>query len=62
MKYIHDTSDPQCLGFIEQESDLHQTIRMVEGLNKDLVDSGFDRYQYQAVRRGNKVYVELIGA
>lgn len=62
MKLINDKNDPQLLGIEETIQDLIQTQRMVDLLNKDLVDSGFDQYQYKTVRRGNKVYVERVGA
>ena len=40
-------------------SELRSVMNKIESLNKDLVDSGFDNYQYQLVRRGKKAYIEL---
>lgn len=62
MKLINDTNDPTLLGIMQTESDLVEVDRMVSKMNEDLIDSGFDQYQYQTIRRGNKVYVEMIGA
>jgi hypothetical protein len=62
MKLINDTANPQLLGIVETDQDIIDTQKMVNALNRDLVDSGFDKYQYQAVRRGNKLYIEQRGA
>jgi hypothetical protein len=55
--------EPQFIGtFGNTQQDMQEfqsVMKMVESLNKDLVDSGFDQYQYQLVRRGKKAYVEL---
>ena len=60
MKYQNKADDPQLLGIVETQQDIINISKLVEGLNKDLVDSGFTQYQYQTVRRGNKVYIELM--
>lgn len=62
MKLINDTNNPTLLGIMQTESDLIEVDRMVNKMNEDLMDSGFDQYQYQTVRRGNKIFVEMIGA
>tara|TARA_B100001113_G_scaffold163594_1_gene133846 strand:+ start:402 stop:521 length:120 start_codon:yes stop_codon:yes gene_type:complete len=34
--------------------------KTVEKLNQDLIDSGFNKYQYTVAERNNKVYIEQI--
>ena len=58
MKLVNDEHEPQLVGIITEVDDVESTIRIVNSLNRDLVDSGFDQYQYQTVRRGNKIYIE----
>lgn len=54
--------EPTLLGIMQSEDEYTEIDRMVHKMNTDLVDSGFEQYQYQTVRRGNKLYVELKGA
>ena len=58
MKLVQDKDNPDLVGIIESSDDILVVKKMVENLNKDLVDSGFDQYQYKSVRRGNKLYIE----
>lgn len=58
MKLVNDINDPELVGIITEADDIESTMRIVDNLNQDLVDSGFDQYQYQTVRRGNKIYIE----
>jgi len=58
MKLVQDKDNPDLVGIIESSDDILVVRRMVENLNKDLIDSGFDQYQYKSVRRGNKLYIE----
>ena len=55
--------EPQLIGIfgetIRDKKEYENVMNMVENLNKDLVDSGFDNYQYQLVRRGKKAYIVL---
>lgn len=61
--YINSTKEPQLIGvFTDTDPELNSVLRMVESLNKDLLDSGFDQYQYKVVRRGTKTYIEQEGA
>lgn len=58
--------EPQYIGTFDltNQNDLQEYTnvrKMVDRLNHDLVDSGFDQYQYHlVVREGNKVYIEKI--
>jgi len=63
MMFITSEKEPQLIGvFKESDPELQSVIKMVDGLNRDLMDSGFDQYQYQVVRRGTKTYIEQKGA
>lgn len=58
MKLVNDAKNPELIGIITEVDDVESTIRIVNSLNQDLLDSGFDQYQYQTVRRGDKIYIE----
>ena len=58
MKLVNDANNPELVGIITEVDDIESTMRIVNNLNQDLIDSGFDQYQYQTVRRGNKIYIE----
>ena len=62
MKLVNDKSNPQLVGIVTEVDDVNSTDKIVQSLNKDLIDSGFDNYQYETVRRGNKIYIERIEA
>jgi len=59
MIYINDKDDPDLLGIIEDNKDFVHISKIVENMNRDLVDSGFDHYQYKAEKRGKKAYIRL---
>lgn len=61
MKLINDKDDPDLLGLIEYEDEFVDIAKIVENLNKDLIDSGFDQYQYKAEKRNKKAYIRLVG-
>ena len=58
MKLINDKDDPDLLGIIEKKDDFVHVSKIVENMNKDLIDSGFDQYQYKTVLQGKKVYIK----
>ena len=60
MKLINDKNDPDLLGLIETKDDYQEVKRMVTNMNQDLVDSGFDQYQYQTEKRGTKIYIRRV--
>jgi len=55
--------EPQLIGTFrnspEDIVELRNVEKMVSSLNQDLIDSGFEKYQYQLVRKGRKAYIEL---
>lgn len=60
MKLIDDKDNPGLVGIIESLDDVTTVRKMVDNLNRDLVDSGFEKYQYEFIRRGNKAYIERV--
>ena len=60
MKLIEDKDNPGLLGIIESPEDIKNCKRMVNNLNQDLIDSGFDKYQFEFIRRGDKAYIERV--
>jgi hypothetical protein len=60
MKLINDKDNPGLVGIIESLDDVNTVRKMVDNLNRDLVDSGFEKYQYEFIRRGNKAYIERV--
>jgi len=62
MKLVNDQNKPELIGIITELDDVSQTMKIVNNLNQDLIDSGFDQYQYQTVQRGNKIFIERVEA
>ena len=60
MKLVNDKDNPGLIGIIDSPKDITELQTMVNNLNKDLIDSGFDKYQYEFIRRGNKAYIERV--
>lgn len=60
MKLINDKDNPDLVGTIETKDDFVHISKIVENLNQDLIDSGFEKYQYKAEKRGNKAYIRRI--
>lgn len=58
MELVNDKDDPDLLGYIESNDDFFRVNQMVKNMNKDLIDSGFDQYQYETVLQGKKVYIK----
>lgn len=60
MQLINDKNDPDLLAVLETRDEWVDITKMVLNMNQDLVDSGFDQYQYKAERRGNKAYIRRV--
>jgi predicted aspartyl protease len=58
MKNINSSKEPTLLGVIENSEDIFRVSKMVDNINQDLIDSGFDQYQFITVQRGKKLYIE----
>ena len=63
MGYVNNTKDPELVFKIDSESEKQEieNIRgMVENMNNQLNDSGYEAYQYNLVLVGNKAYIRKI--
>ena len=56
MKLYEDNK--QAYAILERDDEYDVIRGQVATLNQDLIDSGFDRYQYVAVKKGQRVYIE----
>lgn len=64
MGYVVNEKEPQLVGIFgtDELDEVENIKRMIDKLNQDLVDSGFEQYQYQLKRDGDKTYIEQKGA
>ena len=53
-----DPKEPTLIGINSDQQELDMVSSMVRIMNQDLVDSGFDKYQYEVVRKGKNIYIE----
>lgn len=60
MKLINDERDPDLLGLIQTKNDFAEVVSMVNIMNQDLRDSGFEQYQFKAERKGKKAYIRRV--
>lgn len=60
MKLINDKTDPALVGILESRHDFKEIKIMVDNMNQDLRDSGFDQYQYRVEKEGKKAYIRKI--
>lgn len=60
MKLINDEQDPDLLGLVNNKGEFADVIKMVNNMNRDLRDSGFNQYQYKAEKEGTKAYIRRI--
>jgi len=58
MRLMKDKDNPGLIGIIESADDVTNVKKMIDNLNQDLIDSGFEQYQYEYIRRGNKIFIE----
>lgn len=60
MLLINDKDDPDLVGVLETKEDFVHISKIVENMNQDLIDSGFEKYQYKAEKRGKKAYIRRV--
>ena len=60
MRLVNDKTQPELVGIETEIDDVNEVDKIVQALNKDLIDSGFDQYQYNTVKRGNKIFIERL--
>ena len=58
MKYINDDKNPSLLGVLEPGDRVVEYENLVNNLNQDLKDSGYDEYKYKVTKRKYKLYID----
>jgi len=57
MKLVNNPSNPTLLGTKATKKDLLEVARMVENLNRDLIDSGYEQYQAKVEITNDELYI-----
>ena len=57
MKLVNNPSNPTLLGTKATKKDLLEVTRMVENLNRDLIDSGYEQYQARVEKSNDSIYI-----
>ena len=60
MRLVTDKEDPNLVGILDDMDELDVIAGWIDCLNKDLIDSGFEKYQYKAEKQGPKAYIRRI--
>lgn len=60
MGYTNNEKEPELVFVGQDEAELTKIARMVEKLNADLVDSGFDKYKFDLEVKGDKAYIKRL--
>ncbi len=57
MKLVNNPNNPTLLGTKATKKDLLEVARMVENLNRDLIDSGYEQYQARVEKSNDAIYI-----
>ena len=63
MGYVNIAKDPELVFTIDDENEIieiNKIRKMVENMNNQLIDSGYDNYQYNLELIGNKAYIRKV--
>lgn len=60
MGYVNNEKEPTLVYVGDDTEELTKIARMVERLNADLIDSGFEQYKFELEVKGDKAYVKRI--
>lgn len=60
MGYINNEKEPTLVYVGNDDEELTKIARMVQKLNADLVDSGFDQYKFDLEVKGDKAYIKRL--
>lgn len=60
MKLINDGTDPELVALLDNKHELATIEGWVDHLNKDLIDSGYEQYNYKTEVRGKKAYIRKV--
>ena len=58
MKIINDEKNPSLLGVLEPGDRVDEYEKWVSNLNQDLIDSGYNQYEYKVVKKKDKLYID----
>ena len=58
MKLETNPDNPTLLGTKATKKDLLEVTRMVNNLNKDLIDSGYEQYQARVESKDTSIYIK----
>tara|TARA_R110000803_G_scaffold53350_2_gene109517 strand:+ start:1107 stop:1289 length:183 start_codon:yes stop_codon:yes gene_type:complete len=58
MKLINDKGNPELVAILDSAEEFNIIQTQVDRLNSDLVDSGYERYQYKAEQQGLHAYIK----
>ena len=62
MAYVNDEKDPELIFKVDhptEMSELYNIEKMVDNMNQQLIDSGFDQYQYRLDFNNQRAYIRL---
>ena len=57
MKLENNPNNPTLLGTKATKKDLLEVTRMVNNLNRDLIDSGYEQYQAKVEKSNDSIYI-----
>jgi hypothetical protein len=60
MGYTNSEKEPELVFVGHDDAELTKIARMVEKLNADLADSGFEQYKYDLEVKGDKAYIKRL--
>jgi predicted Co/Zn/Cd cation transporter (cation efflux family) len=63
MGYVNNTKDPELVFKIDNENEkkeIDNIRQMVDNMNNQLTDSGYESYQYNLELIGNKAYIRKV--
>ena len=63
MGYVNIAKDPELVFTSDDENEkieINNIRKMVENMNNQLIDSGYDNYQYNLELIGNKAYIRKV--
>ena len=63
MGYVNIAKDPELVFTIDDENEkieINNIRKMVQNMNNQLIDSGYDNYQYNLELIGNKAYIRKV--
>jgi hypothetical protein len=58
MKLVNNTKDPDLLGVECSDQDWQDINRIVNNINQDLIDSGYEQYQVRVELQDNSIYIK----